>query len=36
MARQNPPQYPHFERYGFNPATGKGPIEIWFSIQRQS
>jgi AraC family transcriptional regulator len=32
-----PAPTPDFERYDerFNPTTGKGPIEIWFPIQRQ-
>lgn len=33
-----PAPTPDFERYDerFNPATGQGPIEIWFPIQRRS
>jgi AraC family transcriptional regulator len=32
-----PAPTPDFERYDerFNPATGEGPVEIWFPIQRQ-
>jgi AraC family transcriptional regulator len=37
-SRLKPAPTPDFERYDerFNPATGEGPIEIWFPIQRQS